>query len=144
MELMPVLIESDVKVIEQPFPLDRDADMDGLRSPIPVAADESAQTADDLPKLAGRFDIVNIKLDKCGGLTAGLIMANRARELGFKVMIGNMSGTSLAMAPAFVLGQLCDIVDLDGPLLLTTDREPSVQYRDGHIWCDENVWGWTA
>lgn len=143
-ELMPVLLETGVKVIEQPFPLDRDADMDGLNSPIPVAADESAQTADDLPKLVGRFDIVNIKLDKCGGLTPGLTMARRARELGFKVMIGNMGGTSLAMAPAFIVGQLCDVVDLDGPLLLKTDRTPSVEYRDGHIWCDQAVWGGAA
>jgi L-Ala-D/L-Glu epimerase len=142
--LMPVLIETDVKLIEQPFPLDRDADMDGLNSPIPVAADESAQTAVDLPRLVGRFDIINIKLDKCGGLTAGLAMARRARELGFKVMVGNMSGTSLAMAPAFVVGQLCDVVDLDGPLLLKTDRTPSVQYRKGHIWCGEAVWGGAA
>lgn len=140
-DLMPVLLETGVKVIEQPFPLDRDDDMDGLNSPIPVAADESAQTAEDLERLTGRFDIINIKLDKCGGLTAGLTMARRARELGFKLMIGNMGGTSLAMAPAFVVGQLCEIVDLDGPLLLETDRKPSVQYRDGLIWCDETVWG---
>jgi len=142
--VMPALVECGVQVIEQPFALDRDADMEGLNSPIPVAADESAQTAEDLPRLAGRFDVVNIKLDKCGGLTAGLAMARRARELGFKVMVGNMAGTSLAMAPAFVLGQLCDIVDLDGPLLFEADRAPSAEYREGRIWCSDSVWGGAA
>lgn len=140
-EILPTLAQANVQVIEQPFPLDRNSDMDGLDSPIPLAADESAQTADDLPHLLDRFDIINIKLDKCGGLTAGLAMAHRAREMGFKVMIGNMGGTSRAMAPAFVVGQLCDVVDLDGPLLLETDRAPSVEYREGYIWCDDSVWG---
>jgi L-Ala-D/L-Glu epimerase len=140
-EMLPALVQARVEVIEQPFPLDRDADMEGLNSPIPVAADESAQTADDLARLAGLFDIINIKLDKCGGLTAGLDMARRAREMGFKVMVGNMGGTSRAMAPAFLVGQLCDVVDLDGPLLLQSDRTPPVEYREGYIWCDESVWG---
>ena len=79
--------------------------------------------------LVGRFDVVNIKLDKCGGLTEGLLMAAEARRLGLGVMVGNMVGTSLAMAPAFVLGQLCDIVDLDGPTFLAEDRSPSVRLR---------------
>jgi L-alanine-DL-glutamate epimerase-like enolase superfamily enzyme len=140
-ELFPVLQETDVRLIEQPLPVDKIADMDGLQSPIPLAADESALTADDLPQLANRFDIVNIKLDKCGGLTAGLEMAVRAREAGLGVMVGNMAGTSLAMAPAFLIGQFCDVVDLDGPLLLQSDRNPGAQYTDGRIWCSEAVWG---
>jgi L-alanine-DL-glutamate epimerase-like enolase superfamily enzyme len=140
-ELLPVLQETHVRLIEQPFPVDRNADMDGLDSPIPVAADESAQTAEDLPQLVNRFDIVNIKLDKCGGLTAGLEMAVRARDMGFGVMVGNMAGTSLAMAPSFLIGQFCDVVDLDGPLLLQSDRNPAAQYTDGQIWCSEAVWG---
>ncbi len=139
--MMPVLVEARVSLIEQPFAIGREADLDNLRSPIPIAADESAQTADDLSKLPGRFDIVNIKLDKCGGLTSGLAMARTARSMGLGVMIGNMSGTSLAMAPAFLVGQLCDVTDLDGPLLLREDRRPGVQYRDGDIWCGEDVWG---
>ncbi|HZZ65720.1 MAG TPA: dipeptide epimerase [Candidatus Baltobacteraceae bacterium] len=142
--LLPTLQEADVKLIEQPFPLDRNADMDSLKSPIPVAADESAQTTEDLSDLAERFDIVNIKLDKCGGLTAGLAMAARAREMGLGLMIGNMSGTSLAMAPAFLIGQLCDVTDLDGPLLLREDRTPAVQYSQGRIWCGEDVWGYAT
>jgi L-alanine-DL-glutamate epimerase-like enolase superfamily enzyme len=84
---------------------------------------------------------VNIKLDKCGGLTEAMKMARRARELGLQVMVGNMISTSLAMAPAFIVGQLCDVVDLDGPTFLDRDRQPSVTYRgDGTIWCDEAVW----
>lgn len=142
--ILPALQEADVKLIEQPFAVERNADMDGLKSPIPVAADESAQTVDDLADLAERFDIVNIKLDKCGGLTAGLAMAARAREIGMGLMIGNMSGTSLAMAPAFLIGQLCDVTDLDGPLLLRDDRTPAVQYSEGRIWCDDDVWGFAT
>jgi L-alanine-DL-glutamate epimerase-like enolase superfamily enzyme len=89
----------------------------------------------------GRFDVVNIKLDKCGGLTEGLAMARRAQKLGLQVMVGNMVGTSLAMAPAFVLGQLCDVVDLDGPIFLAHDRTPSMTYTDGKAWSGDEVWG---
>ena len=88
-----------------------------------------------------RFDVVNIKLDKCGGLTEGLLMAKEARRLGLGVMVGNMVGSSLAMAPAFVLGQGCDIVDLDGPTFLAEDRTPSVVYEDGNITAGPEVWG---
>lgn len=84
---------------------------------------------------------MNIKLDKCGGLTEALLMAKEARRLGLGVMVGNMVGTSLAMAPAFILGQLCDFVDLDGPTFLKEDRVPAVQYKDGEIWCPDEVWG---
>jgi L-alanine-DL-glutamate epimerase-like enolase superfamily enzyme len=140
-QLLPVLVEARVELVEQPFAVGREADLDGLDSPIPIAADETAQTADDLPSLVDRFDIVNIKLDKCGGLTAGLHMARQARKLGLGVMVGNMMGTSIAMAPAFLVGQLCDVVDLDGPLLLRADRTPSVHYDRGNIWSAEDVWG---
>jgi len=91
----------------------------------------------------GRFDVVNIKLDKCGGLTEGLAMAYEARRLGLKVMVGNMVGTSLAMAPAFVVGQLCDVVDLDGPIFLAQDRIPGMTYTDGAAWSGDEVWGAT-
>lgn len=140
-QILPVLIEAGVELIEQPIAVGSEAELDGLESPIPIAADESAQTAADLPSLAKRFDIVNIKLDKCGGLTAGLEMARAARDLGMGVMVGNMMGTSIAMAPAFLVGQLCDVVDLDGPLLLRTDRQPAVKYEHGDIWSGEDVWG---
>ena len=91
--------------------------------------------------LVGRYDVINIKLDKCGGLTEGLAMAAEARRLGLKVMVGCMSGTSLAMAPGFVLGQLADIVDLDGPLFLTRDRPTPAAYDSGRIWCPPELWG---
>ncbi|MHB8817323.1 MAG: enolase C-terminal domain-like protein, partial [Steroidobacteraceae bacterium] len=105
------------------------------------AADESVQGVADLPALVGRFDVVNIKLDKCGGLTEGLAMARAAAKLDLGVMVGNMLGTSLAMAPSYLLGQLCDTVDLDGPIFLSVDRSPSVEYINGMIHCPEALWG---
>jgi len=140
-KLIPQLVDADVKLVEQPFPIGREADMEGLECPIPTAADESVQTVADLPALVGRFDMVNIKLDKCGGLTHALLMAQEARRLGLRLMVGNMIGTSWAMASAFVVGQGCEIVDLDGPLLLSADRQPAVRYRDGYIDCPDEVWG---
>ena len=95
----------------------------------------------DVETLAGRFDVVNIKLDKCGGLTEGLLIGERARALGMKVMVGNMIGTSFAIAPGFILGQQCDVVDLDGPIFLTHDRQPGVTYEEGLVHCDDAVWG---
>ncbi len=139
--LMPVLVEARVQLIEQPFRIGHDAELDGLNAPIPIAADESAQGLADLPALVGRFSVVNIKLDKCGGLTEGLAMAREARRLGLNVMVGNMVGTSLAMAPSFLVGQLCQVVDLDGPVFLTGDRTPSVRYENGAITCPEALWG---
>jgi len=139
--LVEELLAQRVALLEQPLARGREADLEGYKSPIPIAADESALTLADVPGLVGRFDVVNIKLDKCGGLTEGLAMAAEARRLGLGVMVGNMVGTSLAMAPAFILGQLCDFVDLDGPTFLTSDRSPGVAYRDGTIMCGEEVWG---
>jgi L-alanine-DL-glutamate epimerase-like enolase superfamily enzyme len=139
--LMEVLVAADVALLEQPLKRGREADLDGYTSPIPIAADESCLTLAEVPALAGRFDVVNIKLDKCGGLTEALAMAHEARRLGLSVMVGNMVGTSLAMAPAFVVGQLCDIVDLDGPTFLAQDREPSIVYDAGEVWSGPNVWG---
>lgn len=139
--LMKVLVEANVKLVEQPFPVGQEGQLAGLRSPIPIAADESVQDLTDIPALVGRFDVVNIKLDKCGGLTEGLAMVRRARELGLKAMVGNMMGTSLAMAPALLLGQLCEVVDLDGPALLQRDRAKAIRYVDGLITLGENRWG---
>jgi L-Ala-D/L-Glu epimerase len=141
--LVGALIPADVMLLEQPLKRGCEADLDGFKSRIPIAADESALTFTDLPGLVGRFDVVNIKLDKCGGLTEGLAMAYEARRLGLKVMVGNMVGTSLAMAPAFVVGQLCDVVDLDGPIFLAQDRTPRMTYTDGAAWSGDDVWGAT-
>lgn len=139
--LVDALAKQRVSLLEQPLARGREADLEGYRCPIPIAADESALILDDIPELLGRFDAINIKLDKCGGLTEALLMAAEARRQGFDVMVGNMIGTSLAMAPAFILGQQCDVVDLDGPTFLQEDREPGCEYRDGTIWCSEEVWG---
>ena len=94
-----------------------------------------------MPGLVGRFQTVNIKLDKCGGLTEALLIAAEARKLGLGVMVGNMVGTSLAMGPAYLLGQLCEVVDLDGPVFITRDRTPSVSYVSGRISYPEHGWG---
>lgn len=140
-ELMPTLIDARVELIEQPFKAGEETLLDDFPSPIPIAADESVRAFADLPGLVGRFGVANIKLDKCGGLTEGLAMAAWLRAEGLKVMVGCMGGTSLAMAPAFVLGQLCDLVDLDGPAFLKCDRTPSATYVDGRIFCPPELWG---
>jgi L-Ala-D/L-Glu epimerase len=141
--LMGVLESANISLLEQPLKRGREADLDGFKSKIPIAADESVLKLADIAGLVGRFNVVNIKLDKCGGLTEGLAMAHEARRLGLRVMVGNMVGTSLAMAPAFVLGQLCDVVDLDGPIFLAKDRTPSMTYTNGSAWSGEHVWGGT-
>ena len=140
-DLLPVLVANEVKLLEQPLARGREADLDGLRRALPFAADESAVSFADTAALVGRFDVVNIKLDKCGGLTEGLAIAAQAKLLGLKVMVGNMMGTSLSMAPAWLLGQACDVVDLDGPTFLARDRTPGVVYRDGKIHCPDAIWG---
>jgi L-alanine-DL-glutamate epimerase-like enolase superfamily enzyme len=139
--LIAGLLDAHVSQLEQPLKRGCEAQLQNFISPIPLIADESALTLADVPGLVGRFDLVNIKLDKCGGLTEGLAMAREARRLGLGVMVGNMVGTSLAMAPSFVLGQLCDVVDLDGPTFLKHDPPPTITYTDGMLWCDEDVWG---
>jgi len=140
-QLLPALVEAGVSLLEQPCARGSEAALAGIDRVLPFAADESILDLAELEARHHHFDVINIKLDKCGGLTEGLLMARRARELGRQVMVGNMAGTSLAMAPAFVLGQLCDVVDLDGPVFLARDRTPSVRYADGHIICGEDVWG---
>jgi L-Ala-D/L-Glu epimerase / N-acetyl-D-glutamate racemase len=139
--LLPELVAARVSLLEQPCARGREAELEGVDHVIPIAADESVQGLDEVEPLVGRFDVVNIKLDKCGGLTEGLLIGERARALGMKVMVGNMIGTSLAMAPAFILGQQCDVVDLDGPIFLQNDRSPGVTYQDGLVHCHDAVWG---
>lgn len=139
--VMPALIESRVSLLEQPFKRGREADLDGLDRRIPVAADESVQGLHEIEPLTGRVDVINIKLDKCGGLTEALLMVAEAARLGMRVMVGNMVGTTWAMAPAFVVGQLCDVVDLDGPTFLASDREPAALYADGFVSIPDEAWG---
>ena len=135
------LCEQRVLLLEQPLPRGRESDLQDFDSLIPIAADESVLSLAELPRAVGRFDVVNIKLDKCGGLTEGLMMAEEARRLGLEVMVGTMIGTSLATAPAFILAQQCSIVDLDGPTFLVKDRSPAVTYRDGDLFAGDDVWG---
>lgn len=139
--LMPILVEERVAMFEQPLPIGRDAELDTLHSPIPLAADESAQSLASIGALSPAYSIVNIKLDKCGGLTEALAMVNAIRARGMGVMVGNMLGTSLAMAPAFLIGQFCDVVDLDGPVLLREDRAPGAIFDNGTIDCPGGIWG---
>lgn len=117
-----------VALVEQPLPAGRDGMLKKIAHPVPICADESVHEARDLEALAGLYDAVNIKLDKAGGLTEALLLRDRAREMGFGIMIGCMVGTSLAMAPAVLLAQGAEFVDLDGPLLLARDREPGLTY----------------
>lgn len=142
--LLPALLEAKVSLLEQPCVRGQEHELDGIERLLPFAADESILDLAELEARHHRFDVINIKLDKCGGLTEGLLMARRARELDKQVMVGNMCGTSLAAAPAFVLGQFCDVVDLDGPIFLKQDRTPGVVYADGYIECPETVWGASA
>lgn len=139
--LVAGMVAAGVSLIEQPLARGREADLDGYRSSIPLAADESALTLADVAGLNGRFDVFNIKLDKCGGLTEALMIAAAAREAGLGVMVGCMVCSSLGAAPGFVAGQVCDLVDLDGPLFLAQDRAPALVYEGGTVWCDEAVWG---
>jgi L-alanine-DL-glutamate epimerase-like enolase superfamily enzyme len=115
--LLPALQAARVELIEQPLPRGDDAALVGFASPIPLAADESCTDRQSLDALQGRYQAVNIKLDKCGGLSEALALAREARERGFALMVGNMCGTSLGMAPAFLVAQLARWADLDGPLL---------------------------
>ncbi|WP_445191569.1 dipeptide epimerase [Sphingomonas sp. Tas61C01] len=139
--LIDGLAQHGVSLLEQPLARGAEAELDGFRSAIPIAGDESLLTLADVAPAKGRFDVVNIKLDKCGGLTEGLLMAAEARRLGLGVMIGTMMATSLGTAPGFVLGQIADLVDLDGPALLAEDRQPGVVYRGGMLYAGPEVWG---
>jgi len=130
---LPSFAELGVELIEQPLPVGADEALGGLSPPIPICADESCQHRADLPAVAKRYQAINIKLDKTGGLTEALALARAAKDAGLKLMVGNMSGTSLAAAPAFVIAQLCDFIDLDGPYSLVNDRAERLVYRDSIV-----------
>jgi L-alanine-DL-glutamate epimerase-like enolase superfamily enzyme len=140
--LLPELHRLGVEMVEQPVRRGEDATLDGLRSPVPVAADESCTDRHSLAGLAGRYQSINIKLDKCGGLTEALMMCAEARRLGLGLMVGNMCGTSLAMAPAFLVAQACAVTDLDGPLLQRLDRPHAIRFERGVMHApDPALWG---
>ena len=125
--------EAGVTLIEQPLRADDDSALAGIARPIPVCADESAHDRTSLAALVGRYDAVNIKLDKAGGLTEALAMAAEARRLGFGLMVGCMVATSLSMAPALLVAQAARVVDLDGPLILAKDRPHGLRYEDSLV-----------
>ncbi|WBF68884.1 dipeptide epimerase [Desulfovibrio subterraneus] len=132
-EMAPVLLRLGVEMVEQPLPAASDDALLGLERILPVCADESCHDRASLSKLAGKYDIINIKLDKTGGLTEALELKKAALEAGYGVMVGCMVGSSLAMAPAVLVAQHAAVVDLDGPLLLAEDRSTPIDYDAGKI-----------
>ena len=141
-QLAPKLVKLGVKLVEQPLPADKDDDLIGLPRPLPICADESCHDRKSLEKLIGKYDFVNIKLDKTGGLTEALLLKNKALEAGFKIMVGCMVGSSLAMAPATLIAQNATFVDLDGPLLLAQDRQHGLLYDESWVHPPvKDLWG---
>lgn len=141
--LGPRLAELRVDLLEQPVPVDGDDDLEAGQSPIPVCADEAIDTIADLERLKSRYEFVNIKLDKTGGLTAALELAHAARAQGMRLMVGCMVTGSIGMAPGMVLAQLCEVVDLDGPLLQAADWPDPIRYDStgAMSWPSPSLWG---
>ena len=141
-EVAPRLEQLGVCLIEQPLHHKADGALKDYKANIPLCADESCSSIDDLPRLSELYQAINIKLDKVGGLTPGLELNRAARQRDLKVMLGCSGPTSLGAAPAFVLASLCDFVDLDGPALLLEDRSPAMRYSDGRLYCfSPALWG---
>ena len=141
-ELCPHLQRLGVALVEQPLPAGEDDALIGMARPVPVCADESCHDRASLPALRGKYDLVNIKLDKTGGLTEALALKNAAMAEGYGVMVGCMVGSSLAMAPAVLVAQGAEVVDLDGPLLLAEDRDPPLVYDARGVHPPEpGLWG---
>ena len=144
-EYGPALGKLGVEFIEQPLPRGGDAELEGYDSPVPLCADESCLHLGELEQAASRYQMINIKLDKTGGLTHGLELAHAIRDKGLGIMVGCMCGTSLAMAPHHVICQLADYADIDGPLLLTRDRLGGLVYRNGIVTLPgHRFWGMPA
>lgn len=129
----PRMHDLGVQMIEQPLPRDADAELEGFESAAPLCADESCMHLGELDAAEMRYQMINIKLDKTGGLTHALVLARAAREKNLGVMVGCMGGTSLSMAPSHILAQLCDFVDIDGPLLIKQDRPGGLVYDHGKV-----------
>ena len=134
--------QAGVALVEQPLPAGRDDALAQIARPVPICADESVHASASLSSLVGKYDAVNIKLDKTGGLSEALLMAARAERLGFALMVGCMVATSLSMAPALLLAQRARVVDLDGPLLLARDREQGLRYEGSLVYpATSALWG---
>ena len=141
-DLAPHLLRLGVQLVEQPLPAGDDEALIGLARPVPVCADESCHDRASLPALKDKYDFVNIKLDKTGGLTEALALKTAAQAEGYGIMVGCMVGSSLAMAPAVLVAQGASVVDLDGPLLLAEDREPALTYDEKGVHpSDAALWG---
>jgi L-alanine-DL-glutamate epimerase-like enolase superfamily enzyme len=141
-EVLPKCVALKLAMIEQPLARGGDEQLEGFESPIILAADESCLHTGELETAASRYSMVNIKLDKTGGLTEALRLAKAAKAKGCQLMVGNMVGTSLSMAPSFVVAQLCDFVDIDGPLLLKYDQPHGLKYDNGVVkGFDSRLWG---
>ncbi|UWP94933.1 dipeptide epimerase [Aliiroseovarius crassostreae] len=141
-DLAPHLVRLGVQLVEQPLPAGEDDALIGMERPVPVCADESCHDRSSLPGLKGKYDVVNIKLDKTGGLTEALRLREAALAEGYKVMTGCMVGSSLAMAPAVLVAQGSVVTDLDGPLLLAEDREAPLLFDDKGVHPPEAaLWG---
>ncbi|PWE32430.1 dipeptide epimerase [Maritimibacter sp. 55A14] len=141
-ELAPHLLRLGVQMVEQPLPAGNDDMLAEIARPLPVCADESCHDRASLPGLRGKYDMVNIKLDKTGGLTEALALREAARAEGYSVMVGCMVGSSLAMAPAVLLAQGADFTDLDGPLLLAQDRDAALHFDAAGVHApDRDLWG---
>lgn len=140
--LAPRFAEAGVALIEQPLPAGEDDALLEYKHAVPLCADESCQTTESLTDLTGKYKYVNIKLDKTGGLTEALRLAREAQRQDFKLMVGCMAGSSLSMAPAFIVAQLCELADLDGPLLSSSDITPGIRYEGARMYPPERlVWG---
>ena len=140
--LAPVMLELGVDLVEQPLPASDDAALEGRARPLPVCADEACHDRDSLANLKGKYDVINIKLDKTGGLTEALALKQAAVEQGFSIMVGCMVGSSLAMAPALLLAQDVGFVDLDGPLLLAEDRDTPIEFKGSDMYpAPPALWG---
>ncbi len=141
-DILPQCVSLNLTLIEQPLPRGGDEALDEFESPIPLAADESCLDTSELDTAANRYDVINIKLDKTGGLTEALRLARATQEKSCKLMVGNMMGTSLAMAPALVVAQLCDYIDIDGPLLQKFDHPGGITYTSAEAAVfDPTFWG---
>jgi len=132
-EYLPAAEKLNIAMIEQPLPRGGDDELEGFKSPIPLGADESCLDSGEYETAKHRYDVINIKLEKCGGLTDALKIVDLAKRDGKGLMVGNMGGSSLSMAPSFVIGQFCQFVDIDGPLLLVKDVDHGLHYGDGGI-----------
>jgi L-alanine-DL-glutamate epimerase-like enolase superfamily enzyme len=137
----PALVDCRVELVEQPLPAGADDALARWEHAIPLCADESCRTVADLDRMDGKYEVINIRLDKAGGLTEALALAEEAKRRGLRIMVGGGTGTSLGIVPALLVARQAEIVDLDGPLHLASDRVPGLRYEgstihppDAHLW----------